>query len=421
VAQIATTTAKPLHLDISLTEAIALGHDIGHTPFGHSGERALNLIMSECDSLDGLAPEILPELQGFKHNLQGVRIATDLDKLYDDLSGLNLTNYTLWGISSHTSSVWSKCDFAISPSRGKVTCFNINSAKCDTLCNKLERPIAFYHNYSDIMKIDETANPAWSFEGFIVKMADDIAQRHHDIEDGVIAKIIEKRELKAKLKKYLYEFLDDNDKALIDKVSLKNTSNFVQVISRVVVGTLNNDLIENSEKNLEACRKQFKIKNRSDFENRYKNMDLSSNIRINGTYKKVSELISYSQKLQEADQKLRDFLRERVINSYPSQRMDGKAVYIVRQLAKAYLLNPQQLPDNYIKDLYVQYKGGRFKNKSSGVQRIMLKQDCYLDTEFKQILLRTICDFISSMTDDFALREHQRLYSSSSNIDFRWY
>ena len=70
VAQIATITAEALGLNRNLTEAIALGHDIGHAPFGHTGERVLHKISTGCDNLGGLSPEFAPEEMGFKHNLQ---------------------------------------------------------------------------------------------------------------------------------------------------------------------------------------------------------------------------------------------------------------------------------------------------------------------------------------------------------------
>lgn len=83
VAQIARTISRSLRLNEDLTEAIALGHDLGHTPFGHAGERALN--------------ELCP--QGFRHYLQSVRVAEKLEKYPD---GLNLTWEVLNGIACHT-------------------------------------------------------------------------------------------------------------------------------------------------------------------------------------------------------------------------------------------------------------------------------------------------------------------------------
>lgn len=110
VAQIARTISQALGLDEDLTEAIALGHDLGHTPFGHAGERELNQIMMPGSTVkipesplykenhDGYKiceKRLKKPLYGFKHNLQSVRVAARLENGYGD-SGLNLTNYTLW-------------------------------------------------------------------------------------------------------------------------------------------------------------------------------------------------------------------------------------------------------------------------------------------------------------------------------------
>ncbi|MBM7623194.1 deoxyguanosinetriphosphate triphosphohydrolase [Sporohalobacter salinus] len=86
VAQIAHTIAKALHLNADLTEAISLGHDLGHTPFGHSGEEALAEMYSE----------------GFKHNQQSLRVVELLEDKSDDYPGLNLTFEVRDGILTHT-------------------------------------------------------------------------------------------------------------------------------------------------------------------------------------------------------------------------------------------------------------------------------------------------------------------------------
>ena len=97
VMQIARSIARRLELNEDLTEAIALGHDIGHTPFGHVGERTLNDIM-----MNGLEGYIPPTKQGFKHNYQSVRIAERLESRRDEYTGMNLTLAVREGIIKHT-------------------------------------------------------------------------------------------------------------------------------------------------------------------------------------------------------------------------------------------------------------------------------------------------------------------------------
>ena len=89
VAQIARTIASALRLNADLTETIALAHDLGHTPFGHSGEDALN--------------ELMAKFGGFNHNLQSLRVVDILEKRYPDFPGLNLTWEVREGIIKHYS------------------------------------------------------------------------------------------------------------------------------------------------------------------------------------------------------------------------------------------------------------------------------------------------------------------------------
>src|SRR5213078_4560858 len=87
VAQIARSIARALRLDEDLTEALALGHDLGHTPFGHAGERELDRLMKDHG--------------GFDHNAQSLRIVTRLERRYAAFDGLNLTWETLEGLVQH--------------------------------------------------------------------------------------------------------------------------------------------------------------------------------------------------------------------------------------------------------------------------------------------------------------------------------
>src|ERR1700722_2306150 len=87
VTQIARSLARALGLDEDLAEAVALGHDLGHTPFGHTGEDALDACMRDFG--------------GFEHNGQGLRMVTELERHYAEFDGLNLTQPTLAGLIKH--------------------------------------------------------------------------------------------------------------------------------------------------------------------------------------------------------------------------------------------------------------------------------------------------------------------------------
>jgi len=99
VAQVARTICGALDLNTDLTEAVALAHDLGHTPFGHTGEDALDALM---------APH-----GGFDHNAQAIRIVTELERHYAEFDGLNLTWETLEGIAKHNGPVHAPLPYAL--------------------------------------------------------------------------------------------------------------------------------------------------------------------------------------------------------------------------------------------------------------------------------------------------------------------
>ena len=142
VSQIAMYVAKRLELNEELAEIIALSHDLGHPPFGHAGENALNIATSKFN--------------GFDHNVQVMRIITKLEKQFPNFDGLNLILEVLDGILKHNGPV-----DKTSPSYGNL------------------KEILYKY------PIDFTKNA--SLESQIASLADDIAYSKHDIDDGVRA------------------------------------------------------------------------------------------------------------------------------------------------------------------------------------------------------------------------------------------
>ena len=138
VAQLARSIARSLRLNEDLTEAIALAHDLGHTPFGHAGQDALN----DCMAAHG----------GFEHNLQSLRVVDQLEHRYPDHDGLNLTFETREGILKHCSAANARLLEAAEPG-GVARRF-----------------------------IDGTQP---SLEAQLANLADEIAYNAHDIDDGV--------------------------------------------------------------------------------------------------------------------------------------------------------------------------------------------------------------------------------------------
>jgi len=146
VAQIARSVARVLGLDEDLAETLALAHDLGHTPFGHAGETALD----EC----------MADYGGFDHNAQTLRIVTKLERRYANFDGLNLTWETLEGLVKHNGPV-------LVPGIGM---------------DDLPRAIVEYAETQDL-ELATYAGP----EAQVAALADDIAYNNHDIDDGLRA------------------------------------------------------------------------------------------------------------------------------------------------------------------------------------------------------------------------------------------
>ncbi len=158
VAQIARALARQLGLDEDLTEALALAHDLGHPPFGHAGERALD----RC----------LKDFGGFDHNAQTLRVVTALEHRYPTFDGLNLTWETLEGIVKHNGPLLDRCG----PDADR----------------RLPVGIAEFNHVCDL--------ELWSFaslEAQVAAVADDIAYDAHDMDDGLRAGLFSIGDLKA--------------------------------------------------------------------------------------------------------------------------------------------------------------------------------------------------------------------------------
>ena len=147
VAQVARTISNTLGLNIDLAEAVALAHDLGHTPFGHTGEDALDALMKPYG--------------GFDHNAQTIRIVTSLERHYAEFDGLNLTWDTLEGIAKHNGPLTSGLD---DPG--------------DDLPYALKA-------YNDVHDLELHTHA--SAEAQVAALSDDIAYNNHDLHDGLRA------------------------------------------------------------------------------------------------------------------------------------------------------------------------------------------------------------------------------------------
>jgi len=426
VSQIAITIASYFGLDIALTEAIAFGHDIGHTPFGHEGERILNFIMNGCEEIKGINNDILYSEKGFKHNWQSLRVLTQLEKKSEDYDGLNLTYYTLWGIVNHSELKWGKCKrFYLDENKKKVC--SVNNSNSIEKCESNLRINFYKKDCNNFLKniINNENNESWTFEGLIVRQADEIAQRHHDIEDGIIANLIDKKELIDKFKGCFREtklYKKEKKYRNIVKKLEKNINDeyYLLLLSRLMIDFLAMNLINNTKENFKNLIDKYNIESNEDF--------YDNKLGIYNKEEDIFKLVYYNENFSNKEREFKEYLKNRILNSFKAQSMDGKANYIIKRSFKAYLSNPQQLPDKTIESFYKNYNrnltraiGERKKEKKFslphlyGDLRERLKEDHFKNcnnNRYKCALLRTICDYVSGMTDNYALNQYELLYGT---------
>ena len=199
VSQIARTLSKYFKLNEDLSETLSLSHDLGHTPFGHAGEEALN----EC----------MENYGGFDHNIQTLRIITLLENKYYNFRGLNLTFETLDGLIKHNGPIY-------------------NSKNFDNILGK-----NFFKN-----KILLKKSP--SLEAQISSISDDIAYNSHDLEDGLKANLFLINDLMN------IPILSDIVKKHQKKITNTNKELIIRQIVREIINEMVKDIIINTKKNL---------------------------------------------------------------------------------------------------------------------------------------------------------------------------
>ena len=209
VSQIARTLSKFFNLNEDLAETLSLAHDLGHTPFGHAGEEALNYCMKNYG--------------GFDHNIQTLRIITILENRYYKFKGLNLSIETLDGLIKHNGPVKDLSKF------NKILGNNFFKNK-----------INFYLNSS--------------LEAQIASISDDIAYNSHDLEDGLKSNLFDLNQLKniPVLNKIISKHIRKLKKYSIDLI--------IRQIIREIINVMVSDVIETTKKNI----RMRKIKNLND-------------------------------------------------------------------------------------------------------------------------------------------------------------
>ncbi|MDP6345243.1 MAG: deoxyguanosinetriphosphate triphosphohydrolase [Alphaproteobacteria bacterium] len=209
VAQIARSICRSLGLNEDLAEALALAHDLGHTPFGHAGEEVLH--------------ELMAPFGGFDHNAQALRVVTLLEHRYADFTGLNLTWETLEGTVKHNGPL-------IGPGSDE---------------NTLPAAIVEYIAEHDL-EVDTYPGP----EAQVAAMADDIAYDNHDIDDGLRAGLFSADDLREV--PLVAPIIDDLRRRYPDL----NREQLVHETVRWLIGEMVDDLVGESRRRLTATKVQ---------------------------------------------------------------------------------------------------------------------------------------------------------------------
>jgi dGTPase len=315
VSQIARSIGKYLGLHDELVEAIALGHDLGHTPFGHIGERTLDEIL-----VNGIPGEVRALHQNFKHNFQSVRVVDKIETRCNDYLGINLTLATREGILKHT---------------------------------KVKDKEGNYYRYPDLdlqhINLDE---PSFTLEGQVVGIADEIAQCTHDLEDGVRSKAIDFMELtqQSLVKKGMEAYgVQLNSNSKMPDYDTRN------LIIKHLVGFLINDVCRNSKENIEKYVDKMNLEKVNDY-----------------IFKE--QCIDFSDEIEPLVKSLKSWMNEKILYSEEVSISDSKSEYLIKQLFKAFYKHPLQLPD-YMLLKYCNTKGITFSRVDISKKVIELQQD----------------------------------------------
>ena len=226
VAQIARTLSKFFNLNEDLCETLSLAHDLGHTPFGHAGEDALN----EC----------MRNFGGFDHNIQTIRTILFLENRYYEFKGLNLTIETLDGLLKHNGPIK-------------------NLKRYNKILGK-----NYFKN-----RIKFSLSP--SLEAQIASISDDIAYNSHDLEDGLKSNLFNIKDLKniPILKNIILKHQKKIKKFSLDLV--------IRQIIREIINEMVKDIIKTTKKNI----KKYNVSNLNDvYKSKYPIVDFSKKMKI---------------------------------------------------------------------------------------------------------------------------------------------
>jgi dGTPase len=297
VAQIARSICKSLQLNEDLTEAVALSHDLGHPPFGHTGQNVLNKLMKGHD--------------GFEHNKQSLRIVKLLEKRYPEFDGLNLTWEVMEGICKHAQDQ--------------------------------ENPIT-----SD----KKVRFP--SLEAQVADFADGIAYNAHDLDDGITSNLFDLDQLRS------VALWEENEKKFDQQYKGMDFKLKKYQVVRSIINELISDFRQATLENLENHEVQT----------------------VDDVRCAPIRIATFGKEFTEKNKQLKQFLHKNMYSHRKVLRMEFKAELTLEGIFNAYLKMPALLPESVQENS----QRGSFE--------------------------RRVCDYVSGMTDRYAINEYKNLYSA---------
>ena len=284
VGQIARAIARSLRLDEDLAEALALAHDLGHTPFGHTGEDALE--------------EVMEPYGGFDHNAQALRIVTRLEKRYADYDGLNLAWETLEGLVKHNGPL-------LQPDGAPIPKYAARGL-----------PVAILE-FNGRLPLDLASFA--SAEAQAAAIADDVAYNAHDIDDGLRAGLFAIEDLRG------VDFVGDLVREIDARHPGLEPGRFVHELGRRLITRFVEDAIREGGERLAQAAPQS-----------------AADVRAQDR-----PLVTFSAPMQAADKAIKGFLYPHMYRHPRVMKVRVQAAEVVRRLTRAFLAEPALMPGEW--------------------------------------------------------------------------
>ena len=348
VGQLGRTIARALGLNEDLVEAVAMAHDVGHTAFGHTGEKVLDEILRGRNRELVLPADVTTEVGAFKHNYQSLRVVDLLEHRYSD-PGLNLTDQVREGILKHTR--WKvRFPFPLRDSEGLVL---------DKACH---------------------------LEGQAVAAADEIAQQTHDLEDGLRAGLVrlervEELEVSHRIMDELGEVYSSEGRAWLRQ----------NLLIRGLIRLFVQDVVVSSADRIERYCSRNRIADHDGW--------------IEHAREVSQTTIWFSPEVERLFDEIKAFIYQGIINHSTVNRQDWRARKVVTALFRAFWINPLNLPNYvlmrardelgfpYLRDIPIKAVADEVTSRYHAAPGFA----------------RLVADHIAGMSDRFALEEYRSL------------